>query len=408
LPFFSCQLDAPQHLDPAVYISNNINKLNENRKHLSIAHLNTRSITSTFPQFEAMLKSHEFDVITLSETWLKDNAELLNYVEIPGYQFGFKNRCRAKGGGVGFYIKTSIKFKERKDITNLDLTMEHQWIEIQGKKNKLNILVGVLYQPSSNPTDKLVWLEKFDSLLSKVVPQYEGSVIVTGDFNINLLKSTTVTKQYYEILDTYNMTQNISKATRYDKSLIDHIVSTQGLKLIHQDVIDCDEISDHDAPFCILKASPVTYEPRYKFIRDERSLDMNDFVEDFSHLPLNIVYGVEDIGDKLDILNKLILQCIDRHASLRRVKLTRPPAPWMKDLKIIDLQRKRNQLRCKLRNNKDTTECNVKLLREVRNQLKKDISKTKQNFFQKLLRNKNSKEVWKTINKILHPNPKNC
>ena len=36
----------------------------------SIAHLNTKCVTSTFAEFENMLSTYKFDVITLSETWL--------------------------------------------------------------------------------------------------------------------------------------------------------------------------------------------------------------------------------------------------------------------------------------------------------------------------------------------------
>lgn len=78
----------------------------------------------------------------------------------------------------------------------------------------------------------------------------------------------------------------------------------------------------------------------------------------------------------------------------------------MKDLNILDLQRERNRLREKVRNN--PTNVNRDLLRLTRNKLKHEITSTKQNFFKKLLRNKSSKTVWKTINKILHPNPKNA
>ena len=40
--------------------------------------------------------------MTLSETWLKDNANILNVVDIPGYNKNFRNRDRVKGGGVGY------------------------------------------------------------------------------------------------------------------------------------------------------------------------------------------------------------------------------------------------------------------------------------------------------------------
>ena len=48
-----------------------------------------------------MLMRYKFDVITLSETWLKDNALLLQHVNIPGYKVEFANRPNERGGGVG-------------------------------------------------------------------------------------------------------------------------------------------------------------------------------------------------------------------------------------------------------------------------------------------------------------------
>ena len=44
------------------------------------------------------------------------------------------------------------------------------------------------------------------------------------------------------------------------------------------------------------------------------------------------------------MLNKLILDCIDRHATLKRTKFIRPPAPWMKQLDI-ELQKQRDKYR---------------------------------------------------------------
>ena len=67
---------------------------------------------STFDEFQVMLYQHAFDIITLSETWLRKNSNLLQYVQIPGNSFCYKNRDERRGG-VGMYIKDSIKYKER-------------------------------------------------------------------------------------------------------------------------------------------------------------------------------------------------------------------------------------------------------------------------------------------------------
>ena len=180
---------------------------------------------------------------------------------------------------------------------------------------------------------------------------------------------------YVDILETFNLKQHVKQPTRKSKSLIDHIVSNLEAKLITGDVIECDEISDHDAPFCIFKLTKERYEPRFKYLRNEKTLVMNDYIDDFRQLPLNIVYAFDNVSDKVNILNKLITDCIDRHAPIRRVKITRPSSPWMKDLRISDLQRKRNRLR-KLQKNEPSEE-NLKDLRNIRNELKNSIKVTK-------------------------------
>ena len=52
-----------------------------------------------------------------------------------------------------------------------------------------------------------------------------------------------------------------------------------------------------------------------------------------------------ETDDQLDTLNKLILSVIDKRAALAKTKLTRPPAPWMKDIKINKLQCERDHWR---------------------------------------------------------------
>ena len=49
-------------------------------------------MVSSFDEFNVMLQEHPFDILTLSETWLKDDVNLLNYVQIPGYKFSYKNQ----------------------------------------------------------------------------------------------------------------------------------------------------------------------------------------------------------------------------------------------------------------------------------------------------------------------------
>ena len=65
----------------------------------------------SFDEFHVMLEEHPFDILTLSETWLKNDINLLWYVPIPGYKFSYKNQNKRRGGGVGLHIKDSIEHK---------------------------------------------------------------------------------------------------------------------------------------------------------------------------------------------------------------------------------------------------------------------------------------------------------
>ena len=47
--------------------------------------------------------------------------------------------------------------------------------------------------------------------------------------------------------------------------------------VIHHDILHTEEISDHDAPYVICSIKKEKYQPRYKFIRNEKILDMNSY-----------------------------------------------------------------------------------------------------------------------------------
>ena len=69
------------------YITKHVTKRQELKTHISICHLNTQLMTSNFDEFQFMVNKSKFDIITLSETWLKNDKRLLEYVNLPGCKF---------------------------------------------------------------------------------------------------------------------------------------------------------------------------------------------------------------------------------------------------------------------------------------------------------------------------------
>ena len=181
-------------------------------------------------------------------------------------------------------------------------------------------------------------------------------IIITGDFNTDLKEPNKPSvKRYNNILETFHLKQHIVKPTRMQKTLIDHIITNIPEKLIHQNVVLADEIGDHDLPYVILNIRKQKFEKRYKYIRDEKHFDLSKYRKDFSQIPMSVVDTFDDSNDQLYILNELTLSCINQNAPFRRVKLTRPPAPWMTDLNIQALQHKKDNHRLILkRSNKES------------------------------------------------------
>ena len=124
----------------------------------------------------------------------------------------------------------------------------------------------------------------------------------------------------------------------------------------------------------------------------------------FQQFTVSAVYSFDNPDDQLAMLNKLILDCIDRHAPLKRTNFTRPPVPQMKQLDIIELQKQRDKYRFLAHNipNKE----NWINFRNARNKLKKKIKDTKTAFYKKILTSKNSNEIWRIVHRILNPNEK--
>ena len=232
--------------------------------------------------------------------------------------------------------------------------------------------------------------------------------MITGDFNIDLLKpEELMVKQYMDMLESFNLQQLVKLPTRVtskSKTLIDHIITNMPSRITHTSVLPCPTISDHDAPYTCVNIRVTRFQPRFKTIRDEKRFNEKAFIDDFSTLPFSVVYSIDDPDDKLNLFTSLFKSCLDRHAPLRKMKLTRPPAPWLNAEDIRQLLKERNKLRYLAHK----TQLGVvwQAFRDIRNRVKTTKKKLKRSFYQKALSSKKPKELWNVIHRILRPNPK--
>ena len=405
LPFAKTNLSIPNDAknDTNVQCQHKVT-IADNKNKLSIAHLNTQSLCSSFAEFTVFVNNYDFDIITVSETWLKNDKLMLDHVKLEGYEVVFRNREDRRGGGVAIYVKSCYKFKLRKDIMNIEPTIEHVWIELSYKNKNSGILLGACYQDNFNDTSKAEWLNKLDNVFAQIKPKWDSTTILCGDMNINTLnKECHSLKLYQAILEGHGLKQHIIQPTR-QRAILDHIITNIENKVKATGVIPCPEISDHDCVYTIIDAKAKRFQPRFKIIRSMKNFDKTNFIESFSSIPLTTVYAFDDPSDQVHILDTLILQELERHAPLRRIKVSRPCAPWLKDLDTISLQQECREFRFKC--HQTGSETDWKLFRQCRNKLKSTIRRTKRIFYRKALSSKRPKEIWQTIHRILDPNKK--
>ena len=138
---------------------------------------------STFNDFQLTVESYPLDIITLSETWFKENPLLMKYVQLPGYVTEFRNRENHRGGGVSMYIKDNIRYKRRKDIENIQPDLENLWIVVADRNKHSKLLLGVIYR-STKFMNTQSWLDQMETLLSQISACWDGLLAITGDMNI--------------------------------------------------------------------------------------------------------------------------------------------------------------------------------------------------------------------------------
>jgi hypothetical protein len=135
-----------------------------------------------------------------------------------------------KGRGVCIYVKNSLSFFERKDLTR---NLEAVFIEIH-KPSSASFIVGTIYRPPSALVDSFAAIEQFVKLL--------------GDLNANMLDiSNNATINLVSIMEQYQLIQTISAPTRKtmtSSSLLDVCLTPTPEKLITSRVVPI-TISDH-------------------------------------------------------------------------------------------------------------------------------------------------------------------
>ena len=240
------------------FISENI----DYKDKFSIYSNNIRSLPNKWNDFIQIVedfknKKFKFSVYCFQEIWCIPPAFK---PVLPGYKsMVYKTRDSTgsnmnAGGGVGILVDDRYEFQI---IDKLSVFIPHVFesitIKIKVSKSKFIILCNV-YRPNSGP---LANINTFNNHLEDLLKNINNDpslnnfhdLILTGDFNIDLLKSNAHidTNRYLDILLENDLYPTISKPTRISQnsaSIIDHI-NVKNISEFSRSGVLLDSLSDH-------------------------------------------------------------------------------------------------------------------------------------------------------------------
>ena len=197
----------------------------------SLLSVNVQSLNcNIYPLSQLIDELGKPKVICLSETWNASNyaSNLKGY-----YLIDLQIRNHSRGGGVGIWLHHSINAARNNELKKLKLSaieIAHCVIDFGPKK----ILLLSVYRPPGK--QKAESLKDFKELLC-VCNDIGLPMILTGDINIDLLKSNPMAVEYLDLIQSFQLEQQVKSATRISKkekrtiqTLIDHVIVDATLK----------------------------------------------------------------------------------------------------------------------------------------------------------------------------------
>ena len=235
-----------------------------------VVHINCRSLTKE-KKILIETESNKFDVITLSETWLKDK-HTDQEMNIDGFHTIIrKDRPNNIGwGGVGIYVKNKHYCKRRPDLEVNNL--EAVWIET--KIDKKSFLIGSFYRP---PNSRVEYWDLIAESIRKA-NSTNSTIIILGDFNTDFHKNIPV--RFRDIINRFNLRQLINTSTRIAENTATclDLILTQTTDFVSDIDVLPEICSDHACPLISVKTHVPDNNTFRRTYYDYNKLRVNDFV----------------------------------------------------------------------------------------------------------------------------------
>ena len=306
----------------------------------SILHLNIHSIRLHIEDLRILtsLLNFNFDIIAIFESKIQCGILPAVDISIEGYKTPLSTETDAFKGGVHMYIAKHINVKPRNDLTIYkSKKLESLFIEVNNP-NKANDIIGVIYRhPSMDRND---FNDNFlKPLLDKLSMEKNKNMYITGDFNFDLLKTSSHddTSDFFNLMTSNYLLPLITLPTRINhinNTLIDNIFSNQ----FNPDFITGNlttGLSDHLPSFIIVPKSNQIHLPKKHNIykRDTKNFDQASFLLEIKSIDWKILQiEKSDVDQSFNTFIEVVNKKIDKYMPYKKVtrkQFKRKYKPWI-------------------------------------------------------------------------------
>ncbi len=132
-----------------------------------------------------MITDDSFDVLCLTETWLKANDYIgLNESTPPSYCYKHEPSQTGRGGGVATIYSDILNVTQKTGyrFNSFEILLLNVTLSDMQNKSVLSLALATVYRPPGPYTD---FLKEFADFLSDLLVNVDKALIV-GDFNIHV------------------------------------------------------------------------------------------------------------------------------------------------------------------------------------------------------------------------------
>ena len=394
----------------------------QNKDNFSLFHLNIASLSKHKVELDTILSmiNYKFDIIALTETKIKKGVTPIFDTNRNGYK-KYSTPTESEKGGAFLYVDEEYDSKTRKDLENLvykSKELESVFIEINNPGKK-NTIIGCIYRHPC--MDIKEFNEDYLDHLMEKLSKEKKDIYLTGDFNIDLMKTEEVTN-ISNFLDT--LTSNLfiphiispTRITPKSSTLIDNIFSNS---LNFKKGISGNltiTISDHLAQFLVIpKKHPKIHKKQNIYKRDTRHFDRENFIADLLEIEWHSVLELDknDPNISFNSFETRVNNIINKYMPLRKLtkkELKHQNKPWI-SMDIRNNIKKRESLYKKFVNAKNPQAKDEfhKKYKELRNEIVTQCRESEKTYYQNFFKENsdNIKNTWKGIKSIISLRNKN-